>query len=39
MSQASPTSHAHCKRMLEHPSDKKPLAFEKEVNETFAKTA
>jgi glutathione S-transferase len=30
---------AHFKRMHERPSVKKLLAFEKEVNETFAKTA
>jgi hypothetical protein len=30
---------AHCKRMQERPIVKKLLAYEKEVNERFAKTA
>jgi hypothetical protein len=30
---------AHFKRMLQRPSVKKVLAYEKEVNEGFAKTA
>jgi len=34
-----PNVQAHFNRMLERPSVKKLLAFEKEVNETFAKTA
>ena len=37
--QASPTSPAHFKRTQERPSVKKLLAYEKEVNEGFAKTA
>ena len=34
-----PNVAAHFKRMLERPSVKKVLAYEKEVNEDFAKTA
>ncbi|HZD40519.1 MAG TPA: hypothetical protein VE131_07345 [Terriglobales bacterium] len=34
-----PHVQAHSKRMHKHPSVKKLLVFEKEVNETFAKTA
>jgi len=34
-----PNVMAHFKRMLERPSVKKLLAYEKEVNEGFAKTA
>jgi hypothetical protein len=36
---AFPNVMAHFKRMLDRPSVKKVLAYEREVNEGFAKTA